>query len=100
LVPNWNRNSAANAVRPHGTRGGHARNTSDAPRCSTVSLIGNIAHAVLPYLPHLAIQIGAAAVPPIALLAALLDSTGSARGSIRQGLLLGGHDCMDFPRDH
>jgi Protein of unknown function (DUF2637) len=36
-----------------------------------VSLIGNIAHAVLPYLPHVVIQIGAAAVPPIALLAAV-----------------------------
>ncbi len=38
---------------------------------TTVSLIGNIAHAVLPYIPHVAIQIGAAAVPPIALLAAV-----------------------------
>ena len=38
---------------------------------TTVSLIGNIAHAVLPYLPHVVIQIGAAAVPPIALLAAV-----------------------------
>lgn len=36
-----------------------------------VSLIGNIAHAVLPYLPPVAIQIGAAAVPPIVLLAAV-----------------------------
>lgn len=36
-----------------------------------VSLVGNIAHAVLPYLPHVAIQIGAAAVPPIVLLAAV-----------------------------
>jgi pyruvate/2-oxoglutarate dehydrogenase complex dihydrolipoamide acyltransferase (E2) component len=35
-----------------------------------VSLIGNITHAVLPYIPHVAIQIGTAAVPPIALLAA------------------------------
>ena len=35
-----------------------------------VSLIGNIAHAVLPYIPRIVIQIGAAAVPPIALLAA------------------------------
>ena len=32
---------------------------------TTVSLIGNIAHAVLPYLPHVVIQIGAAAVPPL-----------------------------------
>ncbi|KUI17394.1 hypothetical protein AU191_08775 [Mycolicibacterium acapulense] len=38
---------------------------------TTVSLLGNIAHAVLPYLPTVAIQIGAAAVPPIALLAAV-----------------------------
>ena len=36
-----------------------------------VSLTGNITHAVLPYLPHVVIQIGAAAVPPIALLAAV-----------------------------
>src|SRR6476469_2083100 len=38
---------------------------------TTVSLIGNIAHAVLPYLPRVVIQTGAAAVPPIALLAAV-----------------------------
>ncbi len=38
---------------------------------TTVSLIGNITHAVLPYIPHVVIQIGAAAVPPIALLAAV-----------------------------
>jgi hypothetical protein len=36
-----------------------------------VSLIGNITHAVLPYVPHVVVQIGAAAVPPIALLAAV-----------------------------
>ncbi|MGV0906266.1 DUF2637 domain-containing protein [Mycobacterium novum] len=36
-----------------------------------VSLIGNITNAVLPYLPPVAIQIGAAAVPPIVLLAAV-----------------------------
>jgi hypothetical protein len=36
-----------------------------------VSLIGNITHAVLPYIPHVAVQIGTAAVPPIALLAAV-----------------------------
>jgi hypothetical protein len=36
-----------------------------------VSLAGNIAHAVLPYLPRIVVQIGAAAVPPIALLAAV-----------------------------
>ncbi len=38
---------------------------------TTVSLVGNIAHAVLPLLPRVVIQIGAAAVPPIALLAAV-----------------------------
>ena len=38
---------------------------------TTVSLTGNIAHAVLPYIPHVVVQIGAAAVPPIALLAAV-----------------------------
>lgn len=38
---------------------------------TTVSLIGNITHAVLPYIPGVAVQIGAAAVPPIALLAAV-----------------------------
>jgi Protein of unknown function (DUF2637) len=36
-----------------------------------VSLIGNITHAVLPYIPHVFVQIGTAAVPPIALLAAV-----------------------------
>jgi Protein of unknown function (DUF2637) len=38
---------------------------------TTVSLVGNITHAVLPYIPHIIVQIGAAAVPPIALLAAV-----------------------------
>ena len=38
---------------------------------TTVSLIGNVVHAMLPYIPSVAIQIGAAAVPPIALLAAV-----------------------------
>jgi hypothetical protein len=38
---------------------------------TAVSLLGNIAHAVLPYIPHALIQIGAAAVPPIVLLAAV-----------------------------
>jgi len=36
-----------------------------------VSLIGNIIHAVLPYVPPVVVQIGAAAVPPVALLAAV-----------------------------
>ena len=38
---------------------------------TAVSLLGNIAHAVLPYLSLIVIQIGAATVPPIALLAAV-----------------------------
>jgi hypothetical protein len=38
---------------------------------TTVSLVGNIAHALLPYLPRIVVQIGAATVPPIALLAAV-----------------------------
>jgi hypothetical protein len=38
---------------------------------TTVSLIGNVVHAMLPYIPSIVIQIGAAAVPPIALLAAV-----------------------------
>ena len=29
-----------------------------------ISLIGNVVHAMLPYIPHVVIQIGAAAVPP------------------------------------
>ena len=36
-----------------------------------VSLIGKIAHAVLPFISPIVMQIGAAAVPPIALLAAV-----------------------------
>jgi hypothetical protein len=38
---------------------------------TTVSLIGNIAHAVMQYLPRVVIQVGAAAVPPVALPAAV-----------------------------
>jgi Protein of unknown function (DUF2637) len=38
---------------------------------TVVSLTGNVTHALLPYIPHVVIQIGAAAVPPIALLAAV-----------------------------
>jgi hypothetical protein len=38
---------------------------------TTVSLVGNITHTVLPYIPRIDIQIGAAAVPPIVLLAAV-----------------------------
>ena len=47
---------------------------------TAVSLIGNIAHAVLPYLPHIVVQIGAAAVPPIALLAAVHGIALAVRG--------------------
>ena len=36
-----------------------------------VSLTGNVAHAVLPYIPRIVVQIGAATVPPIALLVAV-----------------------------
>jgi Protein of unknown function (DUF2637) len=38
---------------------------------TSVSLVGNIAYAVLPYVPWIAIQVGAATVPPTALLAAV-----------------------------
>jgi hypothetical protein len=38
---------------------------------TTVSLTGNVVHAILPYIPFVVVQIGAAAVPPIALLAAV-----------------------------
>jgi hypothetical protein len=36
-----------------------------------VSLVGNEVHALLPYIPKVVIQIGAAAVPPIVLLASV-----------------------------
>jgi Protein of unknown function (DUF2637) len=38
---------------------------------TAVSLIGNVAHAVLPFIPRVLVQIGAAAMPPVALLAAV-----------------------------
>jgi Protein of unknown function (DUF2637) len=38
---------------------------------TTVSVTGNVVHAILPYIPFVVVQIGAAAVPPIALLAAV-----------------------------
>ena len=38
---------------------------------TAVSLTGNVVHAMLHYIPLVAIQIGAAAVPPVALLAAV-----------------------------
>jgi hypothetical protein len=40
-------------------------------RDGLVSLVGNEVHALLPYIPKVVIQIGAAAVPPIVLLAAV-----------------------------
>jgi hypothetical protein len=56
-----------------------------------VSLVGNITHAVLPYIPHVVVQIGAAAIPPIALLAAVHGiALAVPCGSVRQGLPLGG----------
>jgi Protein of unknown function (DUF2637) len=38
---------------------------------SAASIVGNVAHATLAYIPRVLIQIGAAAVPPIALIAAV-----------------------------
>jgi hypothetical protein len=38
---------------------------------TAVSLMGNVVHAVLPYVPRVVTEIGAAAVPPIGLLAAV-----------------------------
>jgi hypothetical protein len=38
---------------------------------TTISLAGNITHAVLSYIPRVVVQIGAATVPPIALVAAV-----------------------------
>jgi hypothetical protein len=59
---------------------------------TSVSLIGNIAHAVLSYLSRVVIQIGAAAVPPIALLAAVHGIALAVPGwSVGSGLPLGGH---------
>jgi hypothetical protein len=61
---------------------------------TAISLVGNVAHAVLPYIPHVVIHIGAAAVPPIALLAAASRSawhrTRGPCGRVRQHLPLGG----------
>jgi hypothetical protein len=36
-----------------------------------ISLIGNVTHALLPYISHIVVQVGAAAVPPFVLLAAV-----------------------------
>jgi hypothetical protein len=38
---------------------------------TTVSIVGNVVHALLPYIPRIAVEIGAAAVPPVVLLAAV-----------------------------
>jgi hypothetical protein len=38
---------------------------------TAISLLGNVAHAVLPYISRFVVQVGAATVPPIALLAAV-----------------------------
>jgi len=38
---------------------------------TVVSLTGNVVHAVLPHVPEVAVRIGAAAVPPVVLLAAV-----------------------------
>jgi hypothetical protein len=63
-----------------------------------VSLIGNVVHAVLPYIPHVVIQIGAAAVPPVALLAAVHGIALAVRAGIWQGLLLRGQRCCGHRR--
>ena len=47
---------------------------------TAVSLVGNVTHAVLPYIPRIVVQIGAAAVPPIALLAAVHGIALAVRG--------------------
>ena len=56
---------------------------------TTISLIGNVAHAVLPYLPPIVMQIGAAAVPPIALLAAVHCIALAVRAGPRAGFTSG-----------
>ena len=61
-------------------RPGPLRRTTDVPfaffwglliGATVVSLVGNIAHAVLAYIPRVVVQVGAAAVPPVALLEAV-----------------------------
>jgi hypothetical protein len=59
---------------------------------TTISLAGNITHAVLSYIPRVVVQIGAATVPPIALLAAVHGiALAVGAGASGRGLLLGGH---------
>ena len=66
---------------------------------TAVSLLGNIAHAVLPYLSLMVIQIGVATVPPIALLAAVHGIALAVRaGASGQGLPLGGQRCCGHRR--
>ena len=50
-----------------------------------ISLVGNIAHALLPYLPAIVIQIGAAAVPPGAAIAAATDPILAGPGAVLLG---------------
>ena len=38
---------------------------------TAVSLVGNVAHAILPFIPTVGIQVAAAGVPPLVLLAAV-----------------------------
>jgi hypothetical protein len=38
---------------------------------TAVSLLGNVAHALMPYIPTIVIRVGAATVPPVVLLAAV-----------------------------
>jgi len=47
---------------------------------TVVSLFGNVAHAVLPYIPRVVIQVGAAIVPPTVLLAAVHGIAVAVRG--------------------
>ena len=54
-----------------------------------VSLIGNVVHALLPYIPKVVIQISAAAVPPIALLAAVHGIALAVRAGRPAGFITG-----------
>jgi Protein of unknown function (DUF2637) len=49
-------------------------------RATLVSIVGNIVHALLPYIPTVAIQIGVATVPPIGLLVAVHSIAHLVRG--------------------
>jgi hypothetical protein len=66
---------------------------------TTVSLIGNVVHAVVSYIQPIVIQIGAAAVPPIALSAAVHGIALAVRaGASGRGLPLGGQRCCSHRR--